>query len=113
MLCQQSQERCGPGRLQMASAEQTGRQIPTILHTTVDETGELTPDWGQPQTALEQPLTAEKIPSTEAFGKYGKGFWFAKGQISVQFPLATKFPRGHTLRSAVRHSPIWDVSAAC
>ena len=46
---------------------------------------------------------AEKLPFIEAFGKYGKGFWFAKGQILVQFPLATKFPRGHTLHSVASY----------
>ncbi len=78
--------------------------FPAIPHAMDDETIGLPPPWDLIQTLLEHARKAVKLPFIEAFGKYGKGFWFAKGQILVQFPLATKFPWGHTLRSDAGHT---------
>ncbi len=86
---------------------QSRQQVfPASLLAMDDETSGSRAAFESPQTVLEHRYIAVKLPFTEAFGKYGKGFWFAKGQILVQFPLATKFPRGHTLPTAVRYPVI-------
>jgi len=112
VLCQQTCGRCWTGRLQNGANSDGNKFFPAILRAMDDETSGWHATFEPLQTVLEHRRIAVKLPFIEAFGKYGKGFWFAKGQILVQFPLATKFPRGHTLPSVVRCPDIWAPQTA-